>query len=297
MRMPILLTAFLTLPAVALAADDCKHAAPRQLALDLSGISTVQFNVGSSKLRLNAIVGKSGSLSGRACATSEDLLNTLTLTQQRSGNTLVVTLQRKKQEEQNWQWLSFGNYAYLELSGSVPDNIPLQVNVGSGEIWVTGAAELTANIGSSDAQIQHIKGKTSLVVGSGDVDLQDIGVLTLSSLGSGSVKASQIRGDVEIGSIGSGEVELNKLGKSLKIGSIGSGSAEVANVQGNVSIGTIGSGTLDSKDVTGSVTVSTIGSGSLDVRRIGGDLRVSNKGSGSIRRADVQGTVQVPERY
>jgi hypothetical protein len=290
MRIPVLLPLLLALPSWAMAGENCKFSAPRQLNLDLTGVRSVRLEVGSHALRINAVRGSAAALSGRACASHADRLEKLTLTQQREGDTLVVKL-----DDKNSNWPLFGSaYSHLDVSGSLPDNIPLQLHVGSGDAWISGAAELAAAIGSGDADIRSIKGETSLSLGSGDVQLHDVGTLQLSSIGSGDVKAEHVRDNVEVGSIGSGDLELNDISKAVRIGSIGSGDASLGKVQGAISIGSIGSGNADVRDSQGSVTVASIGSGDLTVHRIGGDLHVSNKGIGSIHQSEVKGRVHIP---
>ena len=104
----------------ALAEDKCSHSAPRNLALDLAGAKTVMFDVGPHKLRVDGSASPSGMLTGRACASSADRLDSLSVSQERSGDKLIVRLQR----EGDLSALGFGKrYAYLTLEASVPDDV------------------------------------------------------------------------------------------------------------------------------------------------------------------------------
>lgn len=260
----------LSLPAMA---DECRHSAPRNLDLDLAGAKTVMFEVGSNKLRLDAVSGNTGSLQGRACAAGADLLQGLTLTQRREGDKLVVTLKDDRPLR-----ISFGSsYSYLDIGGTVPDNVLVQVKVGSGDAWVTGASSLSADVGSGDVEAKRIKGPVTAKVGSGDIVLRDIGSLRVLSIGSGDLEAEGVRGDVKVGSIGSGDFKLDRAGGRVELGSIGSGSADIARAGGLVEVDSIGSGDLDVVDSTGGLTVRSVGSGDVEHRNVSGPIDIPRK--------------------
>ena len=245
----------------ALAEDKCSHSAPRNLTLDLAGAKTVMFEVGPHKLRVDASASPDGALTGRACASDADRLGSLTVTQERNGDKLVVRLQR----EGELSGFGFGNrYAYLTLQAGVPDDVLVQLDVGSGDAWVTGAAAASADVGSGDVELKRVRNRATVKVGSGDVDVDDAGTLKVLSIGSGDVTASNLRGDAEVGSIGSGDFKLRRSSGGVSIQSIGSGDAELSDIAGSVSVGSIGSGDLEVRDVNGGLGVSSIGSGDVD---------------------------------
>lgn len=259
--------------APALAAD-CAHSAPRDLALDLEGVRTVMFEIGPHELRVNASASPTGDISGRACASSAERLESLTVTQQRDGDRLRVRLSR---EERDWG-IGLGNrYAYLSLEAGVPEHVLVQLDVGSGDAWLTGAAAASADVGSGDVDIRRIRGRATVKVGSGDIDLDDVGALKVLSIGSGDIEARNVRGDVEVGSIGSGDFTLRRGAGDVAVDSIGSGDATLA-------------------DIAGSVRVDSVGSGDLDIQGVGGNLTVSSVGSGDVSHGGVRGTVDVPRR-
>ena len=267
----------LALPAAPALADDdraCRHSAPQSLTLDIGDARSIEFRVGASKLRLDGKPGRAGSLQGRACASSADDLARLQLEQSREGDRLVVRLHR----EQRSGWSLFGShYAYFDLSGSVPDDMPIEVAVGSGDAWLRDLSELGLTVGSGDAEARGIRGETRTTVGSGDIELEDIGSLDGGSIGSGDLKARKVRGDARMGSIGSGDLELRDVGGRVDIGSIGSGDADLERIGGGVEVGTVGSGDVDASG-------------------IGGDLRVRSLGSGSVDHEGVAGRVDIPRK-
>lgn len=271
MRLPLSLLLLLGLPGAAVAEEQCKFSDPRSLELQLSGIKTVLFEIASNDLRLEAIPGTSGRVSGRACAARPELLRNLTVTQKRVGSKLVVTL-----EDDRPLRISIGeSYAYLDLRGSVPNTLLVQFDIGSGDAEISGAAAVSADVGSGDMTVRRTKGRVTAKVGSGDIELEDAGALQVLAVGSGDIKARQIRGAAEVGKIGSGDVKLH-------------------GVAGNVQVGSIGSGDLEVRDVQGSVNIESIGSGAAEVRKVQGDLTLAHKGSGDINASDISGTTRVP---
>ncbi|ASR44245.1 hypothetical protein BEN78_13605 [Xanthomonas citri pv. mangiferaeindicae] len=268
----VFLATMLAAPLAAQADDppQCRYSQPRESALDFNGIRVVRFEIGNSKLRIDGASSPDATLRGRACASSESALASLTLDASRAGEVLTVALGRASTGG------LFGNrYAYLDVTGQVPANVLVQVVVGSGDAWVTGVAAASADVGSGDAELRRVAGRTTVKAGSGDVLVEDAGELKLLSVGSGDIVARGIRDSVEVGSVGSGDVELHRIGGDIRIGSIGSGDVEI-------------------RDTSGSVRVDSIGSGDLDAQRVSGDLTVSSKGSGDVVVREVRGTVDLP---
>ncbi len=268
-----LLFALALLPGVALADEHCKFSQPQAMDLALAGVKAVVFEVNSHDLRLQASPGARAALSGRACASSQDLLGQLSLTQEKVGDKLVVRLQR----ESRGLNIGFGSsYAWLDITGTLPDTLLVQLKVGSGDASLSGAQAMSADVGSGDVKARDIKALATAAVGSGDIELDNVGALHVVSIGSGDVRVGGVRGDARVGSIGSGDLELR-------------------DVQGNVEIDSIGSGDADIGSVRGTVGLGTLGSGDLRVRDAGG-LRVRHSGSGSIDHSGIRGTVELPKK-
>lgn len=272
--MRLLLTAsLLMLAAPAMAEDQCKFSEPRSLALDLAGARSVLFKVNANDLHLQAAPGTGSALKGRACASNEDLLKDLKVTQRREGDRLVVELANDRPLK-----LTLGHsYSYLDIQATVPEALLVQLDVGSGDAWSTGGTVLSADVGSGDVDIRNVKGMVTAKTGSGDLKLQDIGGLKLLDVGSGDVTARTVRGPVEVGEVGSGDVKISSVAGSVRIGRIGSGDVELA-------------------DVDGSVTVDSIGSGDLGVRNVSGNLELRRKGSGDVHHSGVRGSVSLPRK-
>jgi hypothetical protein len=250
-----LFTAFLLLlPVAAFAAAPCKFQAPRNLKINLAGISAVQIELHSHNMHITGIATSQGfTMTGHACASDAVALKGLQVTQRRVGNQLLLDVGGNAHAA----FTLFGSsYAYLDLNVQLPARMPVALHVGSGDATVTNVQQLQGSVNSGDLHVRRVLGKYSASVGSGDIDASDLGSLEIGSMGSGDFKAERIKGDVKIGIIGSGDVLLRHVG--------------------------------------GSVRADTLGSGGLNVKDVGGDLSLGAKGSGDVNHARVKGKLNLP---
>ncbi|MEO8365230.1 MAG: DUF2807 domain-containing protein [Pseudoxanthomonas sp.] len=261
------------LPVAAFAASpECKHSQPRDLQLDLAGVKAVVFDMENHDLTILASANAKAELKGQACASDAKLLEQLKLTQRKSGDKLYVSLHREAMSG----GIFFGNnYAYLKIAGTLPDNVAVQLKVGSGDASVSGAAIVSADVGSGDVKASDTRGLVAAKVGSGDIEVDGAGSLQVISVGSGDMVAKRIRGAVKVGNIGSGDFSLDGATSDVEIGSIGSGDAEIS-------------------DVSGNLTVDSLGSGDIDASGIRGNFKLRSKGSGSVRHKGIGGQASVP---
>ena len=258
------------LPFGASAQRACQDSETRDLALDLAGIKTVVFEIGAQELVLTASKGAAVSVNAKACASERSLLQQLSLTQHRAGDKLIVRADR----DANMSWNSGKRYAYLQVRASLPDTLPVQVKVGSGEAVVSGVASLSLDVGSGDAKASRVRGMVYADVGSGDIELDDIGGLNAISVGSGDLTARSVRGGAKIGSVGSGDLDVSGTEGSVQLGSVGSGDATLTDIGGDITVDRVGSGDLDVERTRGRLTVRKLGSGSLDHRDVAGSIDV-----------------------
>lgn len=248
-----LLLAALLLAPLASHADECKFEAPRNLTLDLAGVREIQIDLHSHELHVTGNDGaKGGSVTGRACASDKALLDDLTVTQHREGDRLIIEAGNRGRTVIS---LFKSNYTSLQLDAQLPSQIPVVLNVGSGDAWVTGVQRLTSTVGSGDLHVNRIAGPFSSSVGSGDVDAHEVGSLDIGSIGSGDIKVDTVRGDARVGSIGSGDVTVRNVSGSVRVDTLGSGDLRVQDVRGDLSVGAKGSGDVSHSGVQGKVNV------------------------------------------
>ena len=250
----ILASLLLLVPLAGHATDRCAFEAPRDMNIDLAGVRGVQIQVYSYALHVTGRAdARKLDVHGRACASDRSMLDGLTVTQRREGDQLVLELGGGQRSGFH---LFGSSYSDLDVTVQLPADLPLTVDVGSGDAEVSGVRQLDSHVGSGDLHVRNVAGRFATGVGSGDVEANDVGSLEVGSVGSGDLTASGIGSDARVGSIGSGDVRL--------------------------------------RNVRGSVRVDTLGSGDLDVDGVGGDLSVGAKGSGDVSHNGVKGRVQVP---
>jgi DUF4097 and DUF4098 domain-containing protein YvlB len=269
MRRTILLAVLMSIVALPATAADCDHSKPLDATLQVDGARSIEIVAEAGSLTID---GRDGAdqviVEGRACASSEKRLGGIELVTRREGDRLVVVA-KIDDNDSGWR-----NYARLDLTISVPADLPLEVDDGSGETRIRNVAAL------------------DLVDGSGGIDVADVAANVRIRDGSGEIDLERVGGEVDIDD-GSGSLSLRDIG-SLSSLVDGSGEIDIAGVRGDVRIRDDGSGGIDIRDVTGSVLIGSDGSGSIRVTSVGGDLTVQSDGSGTISVDDVKGTVRTP---
>ncbi len=289
MRRLIACSALLLLPLTTLANDaPCAFGAPRTLQLDVGDAKKVVFEVNQFDLQLHA--GKDApQLSGRACASSEELLKQLSLSQQRRGDTLVVSL--RQDGSRKWQGKQ---YAWMDIRGSVPDNVLVQLKVGAGDASISNAQAVSVDGGAGDVSVTGTRGSVHAAVGAGDLRIDGAGSVELLSLGAGDAHISKVTHDLNVNSVGAGDLEIRDVGGNLRIETVGAGDIDARQVRGNVTIGNVTVGDTELHDIGGNVVIGRHGVGDVDVSNVGGTFTVKRSGLGDVTHKGVRGAVSLP---
>lgn len=257
-------------------ADNCQFNAPRNLDIDASGLRLLAMEFGSDDMDLEGVDGLERiEIRGRACGSSQEALDSLSLQQARDGEGVFVKVD-KGDRTVNWNGWFGSNYAYIDLEVRVPKRLQVSVKRGSGDVSIERVAGVDSTAGSGDLIASDISGPVVVKSGSGDARLHDVGPLNIRALGSGDIEADGVRGDVQVGNGGSGDLDFSGLA-------------------GNVNVDRVGSGDVTARDVSGNVHVGSIGSGDVRANDIGGDLIVESQGSGDTTHSGVKGRVDIPK--
>ena len=253
-------------------ARNCDYQKSLDINLDASSAIKLAIDAGAGTLSVLGVEGLDEvQVKARACASSENILDDISLIHGNQGNS--ITLRTETPDLNSWT----GNrYASIDLQIEMPAAMAVEIDDGSGSVEIEGVAAVKIDDGSGSLEIHHISGDVSVEDGSGSIEITDVGgTLVLED--------------------GSGEINIDGVQGSVRINEDGSGSIEIANVSLNVEIGEDGSGSILIRDVGGNVTVGRDGSGSINVRSVAGDFSVGRDGSGGITYASIQGKVSVPE--
>lgn len=277
MRKAIPLWAGLALLVVAGAAgaEPCRYSAPRNVDLDATTLKSLLLNLGATDAHVRGVAGLSKvEVRGTACASNPQWLDDLRIDTFRSGSEATVAA-RTGEHENSFSLFGFSRYAYLKLSVSVPAQLAVAIDSGSGDVIAETLESLDFHSGSGDLKAYQITGALALELGSADVDAHGVGNVELRSTGSGDVTVNDVRGEVRAGHTRSGDLHFS-------------------DVRGSVFVGSVGSGDLRLENIGGNIQVDSIGSGDMVVDDLAGNLQVGAAGSGDVSYHGVKGTVHVP---
>jgi hypothetical protein len=245
MNKQLLLAAALLAP-ISSYADDSRYSKDYDFAVDATSLESLQLDVGAGKL---IVTGNSASDEVRIVATaradSSRRLEELDLTHLVLGSELRVRTQRYRNGGV-FSWPSFGTYySYIDIEITMPSDLMLDVEDGSGGIEISHVSSLSLNDGSGSIKIEDI---------SGNVDVDD---------GSGAITIAGVCGSVSVDD-GSGPIRIRD-SNEVTIIDDGSGEISIENIRGNVNVRNDGSRGISVRDVAGNVEIGDAGSGSVDV--------------------------------
>ena len=257
---------------IAAHAEDCKFTAERSGKISVAGAKRIEIRAGAGDLK---VTGRHGaeevSASGRACASTQALLDQVQLKVTRDGDVIHVDVQMP-----DLSIITIGNtYATLDVEVDLPDNVPLLAVDSSGDARFQHVATADISDSSGDLTIEDVNGDLKVRDSSGDLEIERVaGNLQLED-SSGDIEVDDVRGDVTVYADSSGSMTLEHIGKDVHV------------IQDS-------SGDIDIVDVKNNVLIDSDSSGEVDVRKVGGNFTLSHKGSGDIKTADISGTISLP---
>lgn len=237
---------------VGVARADCAFSAQRAGSIDLAGVTRVVVNAGPGDLNIVAdakaqrIVAK-----GKACASTQSLLDSLLLEVRREGDTVHIDAGKRGGDP----IVVIGNaYASLDVGIALPPRLPLEVRDSSGDTEIQGAERLSLDDSSGDIRIRQV-GTAEIKDSSGDIIVDGAtGDVTVTFDSSGDISIDDVGGNVEVGSDGSGEIRIQRVQGNVLIGADGSGGIFVKDVRGDFTLGNDGSGEVVKVNVAGKVS-------------------------------------------
>ena len=233
---------------------ECSYALDRQVTIPMQGVDRLNIDAGSGELHVEGQAGLDQIVVvGAVCASLEEWLDELRLTVEEglSGDvTLVAHYPENRTRSRR------NDTARIDLTVLVPLGLDVDIDDSSGDIEVSGTANLWIDDSSGSIQVRGVNGNLLIDDSSGGVQVEDV------------------EGDVEIEDSSDG--------------------IDIRGVQGSVVVSD-GSGGIDIAEVEQDVLIESDGSGGIVVRSVGGDFIVDRDGTGSISYSDVGGLVDVPE--
>jgi DUF4097 and DUF4098 domain-containing protein YvlB len=226
---------------------------PRSARVDARGATRIVIVARSGWLRVEGRQGTSEVVAeGTARAPNQSLLDEIKLEGTREGS--VVRMEVRMPDTRNMRWDNWNNGPALDLTVTLPDNIPVEIEDTSGEVRVTGTAALDIDDNSGEVEIRDIGGALRVHDGSGELTIENV------------------RGDVTVDD-GSGEIDVREITGSLTVRD--------------------GSGSITARGIGGTVHVARDGSGGIRVVDVGGDLIVDTSRKRGVSYSGVKGRVRV----
>lgn len=253
---------------------DCEFSAERRLTVDAAALAELALDARAGDLEVR---GEAGAvlveLRGKACASSQALLDQIQLADIRDGERLAVEVQMPELEG---GWGS--NQASLDLVVTLPSRLRLTLQDSSGDIEIETLATVSVRDSSGDMDIRGISGDVEVRDSSGDIELRDI------------------RGNAVVVQDSSGDIRIEGVQGQARVEVDSSGSIDLDDIRGDASVGSDSSGDIAFERIGGNASVGRDGSGSIRASDISGDFQVDADGSGSIVHRDVGGRVSLPTR-
>ena len=215
----------------------------KSLILDSGSINELVARTGAGELHITGVEDQTQIMLEADIYTYEGLAPTLTLLQRGNQAELVAEFDTS---------VNFNRSPYIDIKLTVPAQMMLDINDGSGDMSISGTrAGIKLVDGSGDINIEG-GAKLNIDDGSGDILISNTqGGITLED-GSGAVNLSNIQGDVSIED-GSGELTVRHVQGLVSIDD-GSGDINVTDTQG-LTIIEAGSGDLRFDNINGPVSM------------------------------------------
>jgi hypothetical protein len=244
------LLALLFVPLTAPAADlDCRFTVRHRANVDAAGAARVEIMARAGDLTVRPSAGGPLVAEGRACASSQELLDQIQLRTQREGDVLRVYAQMPGE----MQGIGLHS-ASLDLVVSVPGDLPVDVTDTSGDVTLDRVRVTRLRDSSGDVVARAVRGDLEIEDSSGDLRIEDAtGELTIGD-SSGDIVVRGAAG-VRIVVDGSGDIDLERVSGSVRIERDSSGDIRIAGVGGDVEVLADGSGKVRVSDARGTVRV------------------------------------------
>lgn len=243
----------LALSGNAVAWGGCEHERKLEETLDVSGSDSLEIIAAAGDLEVQGDNGASAvTVKATICASKASWVEEAGMSME-GGREANVAVVMPDVDGNSWN----DEYVYIDLSVTVPGDLTLDIHDSSGDIDVTGVADV------------------AIKDSSGDIDV--------SSSGSVSVEDS------------SGDIELSRIDGDVTIVQDSSGDIRGSDIEGSVIVARDSSGDIRFRDVRDDFLVERDSSGDVVAQGIGGDFSVLRDGSGDISYRDVAGSVDIPE--
>jgi DUF4097 and DUF4098 domain-containing protein YvlB len=219
---------------VAAETRECKLADERAANSPLAGVETVRIDAEAGDLHVNGVANAASiDARGKACASDDKMMEGIKLELALEGTVLRISA---KTPSGSVFHIGHSQYATLDLTVTLPANLPVKVTDTSGDLEVAGVLDLDLEDSSGDILVHNIALNVVIDDDSGDLIVTDVtGNVTLKD-GSGDIKVQRVGGKVEVISDGSGDIEVDEIEHGFTVLADGSGEINFSRVRGGIQI-------------------------------------------------------------
>ncbi|MFT7686089.1 MAG: hypothetical protein ACI9FB_001434 [Candidatus Azotimanducaceae bacterium] len=260
-----------------------EHTFPR------ADIELVTINALAGELEVIGEDSDSVVVYAKVCVDREEYLDEMTIDIIQSSEQLNLTA-IIPYNKNGWR----ADYAYMDITLTLPRDLAIELRDSSGDIRVSGAALRQVDDSSGDIHIEDTNGPLNILDSSGEIDVRGLdGDIEITD-SSGHIELRNISGNVNIPRDSSGDIELEIIEGRIDILRDSSGEIDIDTASQSVSIGSDGSGGIRISNIEGSVFIGSDGSGNVNISHVGGNFSLESKGNGNIRTRDISGEISIP---
>ena len=201
--------------------DSCKFSADRTLSLDGAGLEEIEIVGRGGDLEVRPASTAGVNASGRACASSAEMLERTQIRGSREGAKARVFVQVPDEPGE----LDSG-YATLDIAVKVPASVAVRITDTSGDLEI--------NDSSGDLKLTDVGGALTLTDSSGDITVDTAKSLHVLRDSAGDIRAVGVNGDVVIDNDSSGDIYVDDIDGNVEVVSDSTGERSIENVRGSV---------------------------------------------------------------
>jgi hypothetical protein len=218
------------------ASAQSRYQEARNADVAVGGARGVRIEAAAGALRVEGRSGLSEvRIRGTARSNRRDRLDGIRLIAERRGSEIFIKADMPRTDGDDWRY-GDGPQMALDLVIEVPNNLPLDVDDGSGEAIFLNTGRLTLEDGSGEIEIRGSRGSVEIDDGSGEIDIDGVDGDVRISDGSGEINVTNVTGDVTIEDDGSGGIDVRRVAGNFVVDSDGSGGIRYADVRGRVDV-------------------------------------------------------------
>lgn len=266
----------------------CPFSGDRQASIAIGGVRRIRIDHSIGDLK---VIGQPGATelkaTGKACATSQALLDRIQLKAEVQGDEVRLTADLPQ--------VRMGNSPLIDITVALPNSLPLVVarEVGDSELRTVASLDLHKGVGTT--AVDGVTGDVTIDADTGATIVRNVKGNARVRAIVGDMTIQSVDGDVTVPEMGTGTIRIWSVNKNVSLAEVGVGALEIRNVKGDLKIGKTETVGVSVINVGGAVLAESFGVGDLEIRDVKGDLTIRSKGTGDATYTNIGGKLDVPK--